>query len=298
MRRTAVLGLAAALGLGFGMASAEAECAMPHPAMPPDGTVLPPNPVLWRFEPSYRAPTSLRIAGADGRPLEYTGSYVSVSNTVRAYEYRIDVTSGSFTVHGEEDEPPHTYTIGGFTKPTAPPVVESVTWVDDAWTCSHSLGLVIEARGAGVVAFRASWPSSGYRDWVIPANDRHFWSREMGGEIDPSALRAFLGHPSCVENLIGTELIGRRDVRLFAIYADGSELEVELPRAGAAQSQPQAQAQAQPQPQPPPVYVRRPGTALAPWKIALATAVSIAALISVSTLLVARRRRRNAMIVP
>jgi hypothetical protein len=196
-------------------------------------------------------------------------------------ELRVGATSGTFVVHGEDGEPPRTYTIGGFEKPSAPPVVESVTWMNDAWTCSHSTGFVVEARGPGVVAFRVEWP--GHVDSIVPAHDRYFWVGPMGGEMDPSALRAFLGHPSCVADLIPAENIGRRDFRLFAKYADGSELEVELPRE---------QAQPQPQPQP------ETEMGMATWRVGVATMVSIAALISVSTLVAARRRRRNSMMVP
>lgn len=288
MRRTAAVAIPAVLGLGLvvglGIGAASAECAMPMPAMSAEAVALPPNPVIYRFEPSYRAPTNLRIEGPDGTPLEWTGSHRGPSSTIRAREIHVKATSGTFTVRGEDYEPVRTYTIGGFETPSAPPIVESVSWVEDAWTCSHSLGFVVEARGADVVAFRVDFGPQ-YADWVLPPNDRYFWTREMGGEIDPAALRAFLGHPNCVENLIPDMLIGRKNFRLFAKYADGSELEVELPRADS-------------QPQPQPAYVYREGRVLDPWKVAIATAVSIAALISVSTLLVARRRRRNGTMVP
>lgn len=297
MRRTAVVAIPAVLGLGLvvglGVGAARAECTMPVPAMSAEAVALPPNPVIYRFEPSHRPASYLRIEGPDGTPIEYTASHRGPSSTIRAREIHVKATSGTFTVRGEDFEPVRTYTIGGFEKPSAPPVAESVSWIDDAWACSYSLGFVVAARGPDVVAFRVDFGPA-YADWVLPPNDGYFWTREMGGEIDPAALRAFLGHPSCVENLIPGVLIGNKNLRLFAKYGDGSELEVELPRAWPPQPPPQP-------PQPPPrrpAYAYREPRVLDPWRVAIATAVSIAALISVSTLLVARRRRRYGTMVP
>ena len=246
----------------------------------PDAEPLPPSPVLYRFELAYVKAPTLRIEGPRG-PVSFTVKDVSITDAIRVTEIHVDATSGSFTVHGAEYEAPRTYAIARSATVYAAPEVEGVSWVEEAWTCSHTLGLVIEARGRGVVAFRAQW-TDGF-EAILPPNDRHFWTAMMGGELDPAELRAFLGHPNCVGNLIPDRMIGRKDVRLFARYADGSEREVVLPRA-----QPETQAQPQVEPQ------RQPQ----PWKLAVATAVSIAALISVSTLVVARRRRKNGMIVP
>lgn len=290
MRRITLLAIPAALGLGLDVGSAAAECAMPGPALFPDAEVLPPNPVLYRFELAWTEPAALRVEGASG-PVPFTVTDVSATDAVRVQEIRVAATNGSFTVHGGAYETPATYRIDpGWTRPAKAPAVEGVSWVEDAWTCSHSVGLVIEARGQGVVAFRAEWNGGG-ASAIVPPNDGYFW-RMMGGERDPAALRAFLGHPSCVANLIPQHLIGRKDVRLHARYADGSEVEVELPRA-AAETQMEPRTKTQPQTEREP---ESPGGAT--WRIAMGMLVGLAALVSISTLFVARRRRRNAMIVP
>ncbi len=261
---------------------AAAECAMPRPATFPMDASLPPRPVLYRFELAYGAPAALRIEGPHG-PVPFTTRDVSSTDDIRVTEIRVDASAdtGSITVSGGEYDVPRTYAIDARASLRAhvAPVVEEVAWRDDAWTCSHTSGLGVNARGTGVAAFRAVWPDG--IEALVPASDSaFFWSQAMGGEIDPAALRAFLGHPSCVGNLIPTAKIGKLDVRLYARYADGTELEVELPRE-----------QAEPQPQP-----QRQESA--PWRVVLMGVVGLAGLVSVSTVVVGRRRRRGFTMVP
>jgi hypothetical protein len=281
MRATVRWSIPLLVGLVAHAGEAAAECAMPSPAMALETAPVPPNPVLYRFELGYRDAAPLRIEDAKGAAVPFTEKDVSSVDGMRVRELHIAATSGTFTVHGEEYGGPRTYRVAAARTAYAAPVVEGVSWVESAWTCSHETGLVVEARGEGVVAFRVVWSSGGAA--LVPPNDRYFWSRPMGGEVDPAALRAFLGHPNCVTDLIPHDRIGRKDFQLFARYADGTEREVALPRAATPPPPPQEQAApAQP----------------TPWRIAVGTAVSLAALISLSTLVVARRRRQNAAMVP
>jgi hypothetical protein len=260
-------------------ASAEAECAMPAPAMFPEAETVPPNPVIYRFELEFAAASPLRIVGSDGRAIAHTASVIGSRSYTRVTEIHVAATSGTFTVRGGDYDVPKTYRIAPSTKPHVAPVVESVSWVEAAWTCSHTLGLVIDARGADVAAFRVVW-SDGYQE-IVPANDTAFWSNMMGGERDPNALRAFLGHPNCVANLIDDSYIGRRDFSMFALYADGTELEVELTR------------------EPPPV---RPERAAQPRvegpTLVLVGLMTLAGIATLSTLVLAFRRRRRTTLVP
>ncbi|HUQ01382.1 MAG TPA: hypothetical protein VM261_02755 [Kofleriaceae bacterium] len=298
MRATAVGSMCLAVGVVSASPSADAECAMPDPVTAPEAQIVPPDPVIYRFDLQYAAPPVLTIEGPDG-PMRYTASGVGPHNDIRAMEIHIEATSGSFTVSGGDHDVPKTYVIGPV-KPPVAPVVESVQWMESSWTCSHERGFAIDARGADVAAFRVVW-SNGYEE-LIPPNSTAFFSRMSGGERDPNALRAFIGHPNCVGNLVNDHYIGRKDFRLFARYSDGTELEVELPREPQPppppppQPQPQPQTKPQPQPQAKPAPPSR--GELAPWKVGVAAAMSIAALSSVSTLLVARRRRRYAAMVP
>jgi hypothetical protein len=277
--------------------SAEAECAMPAPATFPEAETVPPNPVIYRFELEYAAAPTLRIVGSDGRPIDYTASFLGPHRDIRATEIHVAATSGSFTVSGGDYDVPKTYRIAPSTKPHVAPVVDGVSWVHESWTCSHTLGLVIEARGADVAAFRVVW-SNGYEE-IVPANDTAFWSNMMGGERDPNALRAFLGHPNCVGNLINDSYIGRKDFVMYARYADGTELEVELPR--------------EPGERQPGTGNREQGTGIgeapvrperaAQPRVEGRTAVLIAlmtlsGIVTISTLVLAFRRRRRTTLVP
>lgn len=293
--RTATL-LVLPFVLGLVARSAGAECAMPTPALFPEAATVPPNPVLYRFELTWADPPALRVEGEEG-PVPFTVTDVSATSAVRVQELRIVAERGTFTVHGGMYETPVTYRIEpGWTRPTRAPVVEGVHWVQEGWTCSHSVGLVIVARGTDVVAFRAAWGGGGVSA-IVPANDGSFW-KMMGGERDPAALRAFLGHPNCVADLIPNAMIGRKDVRLFARYADGSEVEVELPRVTETETETQTQTETQTPTETETgtgVDAESPGGGV---RIVVGLLVGLAGLVSVSTLFAARRRRRNAMIVP
>jgi hypothetical protein len=276
-------------------ASAEAECAMPAPATFPEAETVPPDPVIYRFEMEYAAAPVLSIVGGDGRAIEYTASIVGPHRDIRATEIHVAAKRGTFTVSGGEYDVPKTYRIAAATKPHVAPVVDGVSWVQSSWTCSHEIGMVVEARGADVAAFRVLW-SNGY-DELIPANDTAFWSRMSGGERDPNALRAFLGHPNCVGNLIDDRYIGRKDFQLFARYADGTEMEVELPR--------------EPEARQPGTANREPGTGNggAPVRperakrvegrmAALIALMGLSGMVTISTLVLAYRRRRRTTMVP
>jgi hypothetical protein len=273
--------------------SAEAECAMPASVTFPEATTLPPNPTIYRFDlESVTGTYALRIEGPNG-PLEWTGSSLGPHRDIRATEIQVQATSGTFTVSGGDYDVPRTYTIAQETKPHVAPVVDGVSWVQESWTCSHTIGLVIEAHGADVAAFRVLY-SNGY-DELLPPNDQAFWARMMGGERDPNALRAFLGHPNCIGNFIPEYYIGKKDFRLFAKYADGTELEVELPRE-------KVQPQQQP-PQPAPVHPERAAKPRVEGgrritRMALLGVFSLSALVTVSTLVLAFRRRRRTTLVP
>jgi hypothetical protein len=276
------------------IAAAQAECAMPAPATFPEAETVPPDPVIYRFELEYAAAPALRIVDGHGQPVEYTASFLGPHRDIRATEIHVAATSGTFTVSGGDYDVPKTYTIAPALATThAAPVVEGVTWVQSSWTCSHEIGMVIDARGADVAAFRVVW-SNGY-DEIIPANDTAFWSRMSGGERDPSALRAFLGHPNCVGNLINDSYIGRKDFQLFARYTDGTELEVQLPRQQATGNRQQATGNGE-------EGRVRPARA-AQARVEGRTAVLIglmglSGLVTISTLVLAFRRRRRTTMVP
>ena len=127
--------------LGLVARSAGAECAMAGPALFPDAATVPPNPVLYRFELAWAEPAVLRVEGEDGA-VAFTVTDVSATDAVRVQELRVAAARGSFTVHGGAYETPTTYRIEpGWTRPARAPLVDGVRWVEDAWTCSHSLGL-------------------------------------------------------------------------------------------------------------------------------------------------------------
>jgi hypothetical protein len=283
-------------------APAAAECAMPNPAMSPAPGTVSIAPTIYRFELAYGEAAPLRVDGPDG-PVSFTTRDLSATDGIRVTAIHVEASRGPITIHAGagESEETYRYELGHPPAPAAP-AVESVTWVQDAWTCSHSRGLSIAMRGAGVAAFRARW-SDGV-EAIVPAHDRMFWTRmtdAIGGEIDPAEANAFLGHPNCLADLVPTSHVDRRDLSLFAIYPDGTELEVELPRG------PAADAATPPEVPPPPVpeaAANIPPAASAcddrggrAWPfVAGFLLVPLAFLVGV--LVIAHRRRRGSAVVP
>lgn len=219
-------------------AEARAECMAPAPAIFPLGDVVGPRPTLYRFAPRYQADRPVAVVDAAGEPVAFTLTDVSTPGAdLRVMRMTVAADGGRFTVRDGA------YTARTFeVQPAAPAgprplAVEEVTWIEDAWTCSHTRGLAVAFRSEGVVAVRARW-SDGFEALVPPSDRAFFHHGAMGGELDPQALRALLGHPNCVENVIPERYIERLDVELWAIYGDGTEQEIPLKRKAAEPAPP------------------------------------------------------------
>lgn len=210
---------------------AEAQCMAPGAALFPLTDRVPPLPTLYRYEVAWAAAAPIRVEGPGG-PVPFTARDVSTSKDLRVTAIAVDARAGSFTVHGGGYGAPRTFTVDAgvrFEERIPRWTDADIAWVDEAWTCSHTRGLVIKLRAPGAVAFRASWPD-GHRE-LVPPHDSEFMISAMGGKLDPADARVFLGHPNCVTDLIDPAYIGRRDVGLVAIYPDGSEGVVGEPSA-------------------------------------------------------------------
>jgi hypothetical protein len=298
--------LVAAAAVTLAPVAAYAQCMAPSPAMFPLGHAVPPRPLIYVFAPPYADADPIRIDGPGG-PIPFASRDVSTYEGVRITELRVDARRGWFVVRAGEHGAPRRYEIES--PPPPPPIgaPDAIAWEHSEWTCSHTTGLAIDLRAPGVVAFRVRW---GAHVELVPPNARAFFMSAMGGEIDPAALHVFLGHPSCVGNLIDPAFIGRRDFDLTAIYSDGSEQEVPLPREA------ESAKPADPPPAPPPSPAASPDALSEPPEAAnrraahggrqsrasspvaermAAAAGAIGALVTVILVLLVRRRRAVAV---
>jgi len=125
-----------------GVREAPAMCMAPVGVTFPLGDQLPPQPILYCFEPSWQQPTTLRIEGPGG-PVAFTTRDAGWSKEMRIIEIRVAARSGPITVHAGDTEPPRSFDVGP--QPTTPPIeaatVDDLDWVKDSWTCSDSHGL-------------------------------------------------------------------------------------------------------------------------------------------------------------
>jgi hypothetical protein len=225
MRAPLVVSAVAAVAMFAPPTAARAECAMPSPALFPQGDRVPPNPVLYHFAPKWIEASPLRAVGADGVTIPLTITDASDSTAdLRVTRVQVHARSRSFTITGGTYDVPRTFHIDETYRPVplgtflAPGDSE---WISEAWTCSHTLGRRITARSEGVVAAEVIWPEGG--STIVPPNERAFWTAMMGGEIDPAELSIFLGHPNCLTDTVAADR-ARTPVEQLTIrvhYANG-----------------------------------------------------------------------------
>ena len=97
-----------------GTREAPAVCAAPGAAVFPLGDQLPPDPILYRFEPSWLQPATLRIEGPDG-PVGFSTRVVPSGDELRITEIRVAARRGSITLHAGDGEAPRQYEVGAET---------------------------------------------------------------------------------------------------------------------------------------------------------------------------------------
>lgn len=217
-----VVVLVGAIAGAVSTSTASAECRSAGHAVFPRGAVVPPYPTLVVAVPheARDVPLDLTVTGVDG-PVPFRLEELAGGPEVRLFMVRPRVARGSLVVATRQGVL-GTYQIEPGWRAEAP-VIEGVTQVDNRWACSFSRGVIVDVHGAGIVAFRASWP--GAPAMMVPAGSADQFLRDYEGapELDAERAQAFLGHPSCLGDQVPPELALRMDFSLVALYADGSE---------------------------------------------------------------------------
>jgi hypothetical protein len=231
------LALIASLVGVFGLLRAEvarADCASPRAAVAPhEGAVVPPDPVVYVFVPSWAAEKAAITARSGGEALAYSSKVVSESEAFTTLRIAVE-TDGH-----DEFELTHDGSYGATTtsrfrvsedwaRPKRRAVrVRAGEYVVDEWTCSHTDAHFLTVTDAP--AYRVEWATS--RDAfangkakaiVMPHHVDDFW---LWGDqrAKTGAGRIGLGHLNCFgESAASGRGYRSRFVRVKGLYPDGS----------------------------------------------------------------------------
>ncbi len=234
-----------AAAIAFAPARAEASCVMPRAFLSPaSGAKLPPSPTLYVFAPARVVddlgrpkPPFVRVFDPKGRPLPHTLAEVSTPGPLGVY--RLDVAPGSsprvrvtLVASGDGAAAPlqAEYAIdrAWATPPHSPPEVLGAEPETSLWACSYTelqrLRLA-PSVGQAPSAYRVSWASANdqrFGSLLLPPSTSGFFHAPPSPSATDEGVDLLLGHVSC---LGPTFAWGESDVdvRVSALFADGSE---------------------------------------------------------------------------
>jgi hypothetical protein len=211
------------VSLGFATlavpARAQADCAAPDTAVAPRaGEIVPPDPVLHVFVPSWLVrkdrPRFEVVAGERVLPTEAT--QVSASDAFVTFRLAVETGSAGIIELRQDGHTLASYRVDpGWQRPEERFAVTGPERVVDAWTCSHTNIWALEATPAA--AYRVTWDALERGTVVVPRDTADLFGG--GDEIG----RINLGHVSCLGATVPEDQLDTPiEVTIEPLYADGT----------------------------------------------------------------------------